>query len=703
MRIVSLLPSCTEIVLDLSLREHLVGVTHECEVDGSRAEINGVLRVTTTVLSPEVMSCQGAIDRAVKKSMMSGISLYTVQEQKLREAKPTIILTQTLCDVCAPAYNHVTAVCAKIFNTSIEEGVNALPVRIVSLEPTSLDAVVDTFLTIADTCGVYNRGVALQEKFRKRMARLEACVAQIQLDVQKKPSVVLLEWIEPLFDGGHWIPDMISAAGCVSPAKFDGKDRRSEERTLQDLVESDPDVIIIACCGFDLRRNCDDTRKLLENMDPSNKAGEVFRSLRAVQSGALFALEADQYFARPSPSLAAGAAIIARCAYDKHAPSVKILEETLGDFLPKEGVGFERIVANKTSEGVQQTRVPDDARMKTNLVKDLEDLQMDDCWKLHEEAVKQGKATYKDPATGYDVFTRLAHEQRQRCCGSGCRHCPFGHEALASELRADKIQQPAFLHERRQGEDILESISPEVSTDQQNLRRDTAQPRKTRPRHRDIVFFSTGKDSFLALRRWISMQVEKGDDVEDVLDRLILLTTFDADSRRLAHQDTYVHDALKQAVHLDLDLLAVPLHPGMEYTDRIESSLELIRTEYGAEDFTLVFGDLHLEEIRDWRIDALGNMGKLEYPIFGTPYETLVEDLKKSGVPCTITACEYGQAFMKQKCEAVQVGRLFDQQLRDACVASGWDTFGENGEFHTLAQVWEVPRLQALGLDAERD
>ena len=264
----------------------------------------------------------------------------------------------------------------------------------------------------------------------------------------------------------------------------------------------------------------------------------------------------------------------------------------------------------------------------------------------HDAAVAAGKETYEDPATGYSVFTSLAHQSRGKCCGSGCRHCCFDHANVRDKAR--KISRPAWLL----------APAPDVAS-------------------AAVLFWSGGKDSFLALRKLLADESEP---------EIILLTTFDASERRVAHQDVDIASIVRQAEHLGLPLLGVPLDraSGEAYADSIRSGLDAIRRHVAIE--RLCFGDLHLEHIRGWREEALSSLGAdLHFPLWHADYEELSADLRASGVPCDVSATTV---------DAVAVGERFG----DFETPHGLDAFGERGEFHTLARVWEVPRRAALGV-----
>lgn len=263
-------------------------------------------------------------------------------------------------------------------------------------------------------------------------------------------------------------------------------------------------------------------------------------------------------------------------------------------------------------------------------------------WQLHDAADRNGEDFYVDPDTGYRVFTAHGLRQRGSCCGSGCRHCPFDHARVDIEDRARRAQQPAWLTGR-------EPTDAPV----------------------DVLFWSGGKDSFLAYRA-----LERA-GVRDIA----LLTTFDAETRVVAHQEVAVDLLVRQADALDVPLLGIPLHPGLDYVNRVADGLRLVPAVA-----RLVFGDLHLEHIRAWREDAFRAVAaargaSLHFPLWHTPYATLIDDLEASGIACAVTAVT-GTAG-----GAVRVGDNFDRAFMTRLPAA-IDGFGENGEFHTLAKLW---------------
>ena len=659
LRVASLLPSTTDIVAALGLSQHLVGVTHECQIPPGCAPCHPHI-LTKSLLDYEG-SGQGDIDAKVKQaaadaaaavascplplasSSGSGItdvantvqSLYPIDREALKRADPSVVLTQELCRVCAPSTEEVEK--ALVAGGTSDVG----GVKILSLEPESLHDVAETFVTVADACGVRDRGIKMRDDFLANLKLLNDTVSKAST-TQKRPRVLLFEWLDPPYDGGHWIPDMIECAGCEylkigsqsSPHPDSWNGTKSKQVTWEDIYEADPDVVLVACCGFDLERNVKDAMG----------AADKLAKLRAAQEGRLYAANGDMYFARPGPLLLHGANIAAQCAFEGIDEQVVEAVRRL-KFAPKKGEGWEKIdVMQSPSLGAG----------------DIEDMAA--CWaKLHEEACSKGEMSYEDPATGYHVFSELAHKKRGKCCGSGCRHCPYNHENVKPSLKADKIMQPSFLYERN---DQSFMVVPESTGDT------AAEPTKIK-----ILFFSGGKDSFLALRQLVRQSGESFG--------IVLLTTFDATTRIIAHQEVHISEVVKQATALDVPLVGIPMHRGTSetYVDRVRRGIDLIASTVGKDkDIVLAFGDLHLSHIKEWRDDALSRYA-LEYPCW--------KHLEASGVNCVVSA---------SSTDVVKEGDVFGRELYERALKHGVDAFGEEGEFHSLAEVWNVDRRQALGL-----
>lgn len=599
-------------------------------------------------------------------------SLYPIDRKALKSANPTVVLTQNLCGVCAPSTGEVK----KALNSNNTNGVAAVSdgVKILSLEPESLRDVAETFVTIADACGVHERGVELRDTFMSNLQLLQDTVNSSRSTTtgdhksatsSTKPRVLLLEWLDPPYDGGHWIPGMLEAAQCEyvkigsqsSPSPGTWSGTKSKQVTWQDVYDADPDVVLVACCGFDLERNVRDALR----------ASDKLVKLRAAKERRLYACDGDKYFARPGPMLLEGTNIAAQCAFERFDGTVTDAVQAL-DFAPEVGEGWSKVDVMRPSAGIV----------------DIEDTAPNEaCWaKLHEEACSSGQMDYVDPATGYHVFTELAHKKRCKCCGSGCRHCPYNHENVRADRKADTIKQPSFLYER---EDRSLFVVPETPC---------CTGTNTEPESVKVLFFSGGKDSFLALRALVRQGTDAGKGSRNSPFGIVLLTTFDAMSRVIAHQEVHISNVVKQATALNIPLVGIPMHRGTSesYVNRIRRGVELVSSSVGKDKrLTLAFGDLHLGHIKEWRDQALGSDLRydLEYPCWKRSYESLLDDLEASGVKCIVSA---------SSTDVVKEGDVFGHDLYNRLLKHGIDGFGEEGEFHSLAQVWEVDRRMALGL-----
>jgi len=685
LRVASLLPSATDMLVALSLSDYVVGVTHECNLSSvlrnRTASSEEEIRILTrSVLDPN--ASQGEIDSIVKQAsdtcaakahddVLVVNSLYPIEKEALVESKPTLVLTQDLCRVCAPSATDVSDAFA-FAGPDSKNATSNIPV--ISLHPTSLATVAETFVTVGAACHVPERGRALKDQFLADFELLrrtvkDACASLNTEVLRSKPKLLVLEWLDPPYDAGHWIPELVEVAGCecvsmsvsVSGVSHDesGGNKKSQTMTWDQVHEADPDIVLVACCGFDLERNVRDARQAVASQN-------CLGTLRAARNGRVYACDGNRYFASPGPLLVGGAAIVASCAYStmEYAHVHNAIQQL--EFSPLEGQGWCKVDCC--------TKVPD--------IEDLEP-KGKDFSVVHEEACAAGQMTYADPETGYFVFTELSHKKRGKCCGSGCRHCPFNHENVKD--KAKHIKQPAFLYDPSSDCKEAKHVFGSNSDNDNNA-----------PKIK-VLFFSGGKDSFLTIRALVKQEQQKEASEEKMT--LVLLTTFDATSRIIAHQEAHIDIVVQQARHLQIPLVGIPVHRASSesYVTRISRALRLIEAHNNNNNrsiHSLVFGDLHLEHIRGWRDSELGKLNyQLEYPLWKVPYPILMKDLEASTVPCILSA-----APNDNHKDVVKVGDTFGRDYARKVEAAGLDSFGENGEFHTVAQVWKVSREQALGL-----
>ncbi|MFF5081630.1 ABC transporter substrate-binding protein [Actinoplanes sp. NPDC000266] len=284
MRLVSLLPSATEIVYALGLGDDLVGVTFECdEPPSARTDKTVVVggRDTRGMTPAE-------IDDYVQTQMRSGQDLYTLHAGALAALDPELILTQDLCRVCALPSGHVT------------DALDHLGCRadVLSLDPYTLEEVLRTFLEVGVAAGVPDRAETLVAGLRARLATVSAAV-----DGRTRPRVAVVEWVDPPFTAGHWVPDLVTAAGGVAVAARGGQ--RSVQTTYADLAAGDPEIVLVTPCGFHL-----DGAAL--------QAADVVPHFPGAQ---VWALDGDSLIVRPGPRLIDGVETIAAILHPTAFPA----------------------------------------------------------------------------------------------------------------------------------------------------------------------------------------------------------------------------------------------------------------------------------------------------------------------------------------------------------------------------------------------
>ncbi|MGZ3587028.1 MAG: cobalamin-binding protein [Candidatus Limnocylindrales bacterium] len=287
MRIVSLLPSATEIVFALGLGDELVGRTHECDYPPEAAAV--------PVLTADVGPVPGPTSRQthdrVRAQLHGGSAIYQLDEVALAAARPELILTQELCEVCAVGYRQVT------------EAVRAIDadVAVVSLEPTSLEGILNTITTVGAFASAEDEAVGLVEMLRERLAALENGVLERRLEGVPPRRVVCLEWLEPPFAAGHWVPEQVRRAGGWEVLGREGE--RSLETTWEAITEVDPEQLLLMPCGFDAPRTAAEWART------PRPAG--FEALQATRTGEVYALDGSAYFSRPGPRAIDGVAVLA--------------------------------------------------------------------------------------------------------------------------------------------------------------------------------------------------------------------------------------------------------------------------------------------------------------------------------------------------------------------------------------------------------
>lgn len=283
-KIVSLLPSATEIVCALGLEKDLVAITHECDFPARIAER---LAITASRISHESMTSV-EIDHAVRSQLDGHGSIYDLDTKLLEELNPDLILTQELCDVCAVSYKQVQKA-AKMYVANA---------KVVSLEPNTIEDIFENILTIGELAGVRETAVEVVAKLRGRLDAVREKVA----GALTRPGAFMLEWLEPPFAPGHWVPEQVEIAGGIPLLGKAGE--RSVTTTFQAIRESNPEILVLIPCGY----YKEDTIRQLE----TTRFPAGWREITAVKNEQVWALDATSYFSRPGPRVIDGAEILAK-------------------------------------------------------------------------------------------------------------------------------------------------------------------------------------------------------------------------------------------------------------------------------------------------------------------------------------------------------------------------------------------------------
>jgi len=286
-RIVSLVPSATEILFALGLGDDVVAVTHECDYPPAAEELP---KVTRDVLPPDLTA--GQIDAAVRARTDQGEAIYSLDVEALHELRPDLIVTQALCPVCAVSYDDVRA---------IAEELETRP-QVISLDPHTLGEVLGDVRTLAEATDRRDAGVALVQDAAARIDRVRLAVRD-----RRRPRVVALEWFDPVYVAGHWTPQLIEYAGGLDVLGMPGE--HSERRSWEAVAAAAPDVVVAMPCGYDAAR--------------AHAEALVYgERLAALGAGEIVAVDAAAYFSRPGPRLIDGLELLAHLLQPDSMPEV---------------------------------------------------------------------------------------------------------------------------------------------------------------------------------------------------------------------------------------------------------------------------------------------------------------------------------------------------------------------------------------------
>lgn len=293
MRIASLLPSTTELACALGLEKQLVGVSHECDFP---ATVQNLPHLTSSII-PHGLS-QREIDDFVRQAVQQGLSLYNVDIELLLSLKPDVILTQGLCDVCAVTPDTI--------ETSLRGVQCSLPssCTVVTTTGTGMEGIFDDLRVIARATDRIETAERLIDEAKEKL--------QLLNKLPSGTSILGLEWVDPFFSAGHWVPEQIEAIGATSA--IGSPTEHSRTLSVKEIIESDPDVIIVLCCGFGLADNLEFAKKLY-SMDSVH-------SLRAVQNNQVWAIDANSFCSRPTIRVVDGSVHMADGLLNEDIPGI---------------------------------------------------------------------------------------------------------------------------------------------------------------------------------------------------------------------------------------------------------------------------------------------------------------------------------------------------------------------------------------------
>mmetsp|Transcript_35584 Transcript_35584/g.83159 ORF Transcript_35584/g.83159 Transcript_35584/m.83159 type:complete len:430 (+) Transcript_35584:84-1373(+) len=406
-RVCSLLPSATEMLCFIGGAHLLVGRSHEDNYPECITHLPVLTGQTTT------FTTAAAVNQQVSQSLASGQSLYTLDIERLRALQPDVILTQDICNVCAIDLPTVEKAALQM---------DPQP-RVVSLNPLCLEDVLRNLIQLGDAVG-------LQAEAEQALARLQSRAAAVDRLVEEasagkgtgtgsasRPNTAFIEWSDPLYVGGHWTPQLIQRAGGHHPLNSPHGHKDSAEQCQghsnngagksfpipsEKLVQSDPDFVVICCCGLKLP----ETRREASRL----QAQPWWKDLRAVKAGKVALVDGDAMFNRPGPRLIDALEWLAATF---HGLADLVPRDFPVEWLPPNSWTSLEGAPSEAAEAAARARIEE----------------------VHRTAVRKKELTYEDPETGYTVFTQLQGIQRGYCCGSGCRHCPYNHMNVPPERK----------------------------------------------------------------------------------------------------------------------------------------------------------------------------------------------------------------------------------------------------------------------------
>ncbi len=309
-KIASLLPSATEIICQLGLASNLVGVSHECDFPDPVKTLPRLTRSRIKTNSPS-----GEIHANVAEMVKNAVSVYDLELDTIKRLQPDYLVTQDLCDVCAVSFDQVKNACDAVFD---------FPTRIISLRPKFLDDIWGDLKRVSETFGAYDR----YEKFRAEVdERIQRIKTSINTHGPEKKKVLTVEWLDPVYIGGMWVPEMIDICGGEYLLAAPGKPAQCVDYAA--LEKINPDVVVVKPCGFDLNKTQSDFELLNSNIP--------WKGWNAWETGQVYLVDGNAYFNRPGPRIIDSLEILAACVHPELFPE---FWETYGDGIIQLGPRF---------------------------------------------------------------------------------------------------------------------------------------------------------------------------------------------------------------------------------------------------------------------------------------------------------------------------------------------------------------------------
>ncbi|MFB5627053.1 MAG: cobalamin-binding protein [Nitrosarchaeum sp.] len=298
-RIVSFLPSATELLYEFGVEDMLYGVTHECKYpENAKTK----LQVISSVINSEELSSK-EIDTKTCQLLSEGKEIFTLHEKNILEANPDLIITQETCEACA-AHTSQVGKAVKILQK--------IPI-IHSMDPHNLEEIIESVNRIGEIIEKEDKAKKITEALKKRIDNVKTHTPKI------KPKVLAIEWIEPFFTAGHWIPEMIKYAGGEN--MISQSEEHSRKLNINEIIKSDPDIIIMMPCGFDTLRTLSEYNKIL-------KDSKEWNMLKAVKNKKVFAVDANSYFSKPSIRTITGLEVLAKIIQPENFLGLDIPEKS---------------------------------------------------------------------------------------------------------------------------------------------------------------------------------------------------------------------------------------------------------------------------------------------------------------------------------------------------------------------------------------